>query len=64
MADMTQVGKAGLQGWRAKAGDLAAPTLAERTPLGEDQARALIGALFFGLAVMYVVKTIKEVLRS
>jgi hypothetical protein len=63
MADMTQVGQAGLQGWRAKAGDLAAPALAERTPLGEDQARALIGALFFGLAVMYVVKTVKEVLN-
>jgi hypothetical protein len=63
MADMTQVGQAGLQGWRAKAGDLAAPALAKRTPLGEDQARALIGALFFGLAVMYVVKTVKEVLN-
>jgi hypothetical protein len=63
MADMTQVGQAGLQGWRAKAGDLAAPALAERTPLGVDQARALIGALFFGLAVMYVVKTVKEVLN-
>ena len=61
MADMTQVGQAGLQGWRAKAGDLAAPAIAERTPLGEDQARALIGALFFGLAVMYVIKTVKEV---
>ena len=63
MADMTQVGQAGLQGWRAKAGDMAAPAIAERTPLGEDQARALIGALFFGLAVMYVVKTVKEVLN-
>jgi hypothetical protein len=61
MADMTQVGQAGLQGWRAKAGDLAAPAIAGRTPLGEDQARALIGALFFGLAVMYVIKTVKEV---
>ena len=64
MADMTQVGQAGLQGWRAKAGDLAAPALARRTPLGEDQARALIGALFFVLAVTYVVKTVKEVLDS
>ena len=63
MADMTQVGQAGLQGWRAKAGDLAAPALAERTPLGEDQARAQIGALVFGLAVMFVVKTVKEALN-
>ena len=64
MADMTQVGQAGLQGWRAKAGDLAAPAIAGRTPLGEDQARALIGALFFGLAVMYVIKTVKEVTKG
>lgn len=56
MPDVTQVGQAGLQGWRAKAADLAAPALAGRTRLKEDQARALIGALFLVLSVMYVVK--------
>ena len=61
MADVTSVGQAGLQGWRVKAGDLAAPALAKRTPLGEDQARALIGALFFVLSVMYIVKTITKI---
>ncbi len=61
MADVTSVGQAGLQGWRVKAGDLAAPALSKRTPLGEDQARALIGALFFALSVMYIVKTIAEI---
>jgi len=61
MPDVTSVGQAGLQGWRVKAGDLAAPALAQRTPLGEDQARALIGALFFALSVMYIVKTIAEI---
>ena len=64
MADATSIGKAGLQGWRAKAGDLAAPRMADRTPLSEDQARALVGALFFGLAVMYVVKTAGIVSRE
>jgi len=64
MPDATQLGQAGLQGWRAKAGDLAAPRLAQRTPLGEDQIRALIGVLFFALSVMYVVKTAGTVARE
>lgn len=64
MADVTSLGQAGLQGWRAKAGDLAAPAVAERTPLSEDQARALVGALFFALAVMYVVKTAGVISRE
>lgn len=61
MPDVTQIGKAGLQGWRAKAGDLAAPAVARRTPLTEEQARALVGVLFFVLAVLYVVKTARVV---
>ncbi|HEV2724006.1 MAG TPA: hypothetical protein VGV10_05185 [Thermoleophilaceae bacterium] len=64
MADVTHLGQAGLQGWRAKAGDLAAPALAGRTPLSEDQARALVGVLFFALSVMYVAKTIGIVSRE
>jgi hypothetical protein len=64
MADVTQLGKAGLQGWRAKAGDVAAPALAGRTPLKEDQARALIGALFFVLSVVYIAKTVGELTRE
>ncbi len=64
MPDVTSVGKAGLQGWRQKAGDLAAPALARRTPLEEDQARALLGALFFVLSVMYIAKTIATVSKE
>ncbi len=64
MADATRIGKAGLQGWRAKAGDLAAPAIAHRTPLNEDQARALIGALFVVLAALYLVKTAGEISRE
>ena len=64
MPDVTQLGHAGLQGWREKAADAAAPALASRTPLKEDQARALIGALFFVLAVMYLVKAIQAVIRD
>jgi hypothetical protein len=55
-----ELGRAGLQGWRAKVADVAGPALAQRTPLAEDQVRAGIGLLFFVLAVIYVAKTLKE----
>ena len=60
MADVTQLGQAGLKGWRAKVGDRIAPALAGRTGLTEAQVRGLIGATFFGLSVMYVAKTIRS----
>jgi hypothetical protein len=59
MTKATEVGQAGLQGWRAKVADGIAEPLAGRTPLDEDQARALLGALFFALSVMYIVKTVR-----
>jgi hypothetical protein len=58
MAPATQIGTAGLQGWRAKVGDAVAEPLAQRTPLNKEQVRAAVGALFFVLSVMYVVKTV------
>ena len=59
MGTTTRMGQAGLQGWREKVGDGLADPLARRTPLEEDQVRALVGALFFVLSVMYVVKTVR-----
>lgn len=58
MADITQLGQAGLKGWRAKVGDVAADPVSAKTPLSGDQVRALIGGVFFLLAVVYVVRTI------
>jgi hypothetical protein len=58
MASATQLGTAGLQGWRRKVGDAVAGPLAQRTPLATEQIKALVGALFFALSVMYVVKTL------
>jgi hypothetical protein len=58
MAWATQIGTAGLQGWRSRVGDAVAEPLAQRTPLAGDQIRAALGALFFALSVMYVVKTV------
>jgi hypothetical protein len=60
MAKVTEVGHAGLQGWREKVADTVAPRVAERSPLDEDQVRALIGGVFFVLSVMYVAKTLKS----
>ncbi len=59
MPTIKTVGAAGLQGWRAKVGDLAAGPVSDRTPLEADQVRAAIGGLFFALSLMYVVKTLK-----
>ena len=59
MANATQMGQAGLQGWREKVADRVAAPVSDRTPLGEDQVRGLIGGVFFALSVMYVVKTVK-----
>ncbi len=59
MATITEVGTAGLQGWRAKLGDNLAGPVSKRTPLDADQFRAALGGLFFVLSVLYVVKTVK-----
>ena len=62
MPKAVRVAKSGLQGWRAKVADAAAEPVSKRTPLDQEQVRAFVGVLFFGLAVMYVVKTAKTAL--
>jgi hypothetical protein len=59
MPTATGVGQAGLQGWREKVADGVAGPVSKRTPLDEEQVRALIGAVFFVLSVLYVVKTVQ-----
>ena len=59
MASATGIGTAGLQGWRKKVGDVVAEPVAQRTPLDAEQVRAAVGAIFFVLSVMYVVKTVR-----
>lgn len=58
MATATQVGQAGLQGWREKVADGVAGPVAKRSPLDEDQVRAIIGGAFFVLSVVYIVQAI------
>jgi hypothetical protein len=63
MTSATELGQAGLQGWREKVANGISQPVADRAPLEEEQVRAVIGAAFFILSVLYVVKTISEATR-
>jgi hypothetical protein len=60
----TELGQTGLQGWREKVADGVSGPVSKRAPIEEDQVRAVIGAAFFVLAVIYVVKTISAATRQ
>jgi hypothetical protein len=64
MTTATELGQTGLQGWREKVADGISRPVAKRAPLEEDQVRAVTGAAFFVLAVIYVVKTISAATRQ
>ena len=57
----TEVGETALVGWREKAADGVAAPLSQRTPFNEEQIRAFVGAVFFGLALYYVAGTLRRV---
>ena len=63
MASAIDFGQAGLQGWREKVADQISQPLADRGPLEEEHVRALIGAAFFVLSVLYIIKTVSEATR-
>ncbi len=54
-----RVGHASLVGWRKQVADLIAP----RAPVADDQARSLIGGVFFVVSVYYVVATIVRAVK-
>ncbi len=58
--DTISFGKAGLKGWRAKVADAVAQPVSKQTGLDDDQVRAVVGAAFFVLAVIYVAGTLKR----
>ncbi|SOC49693.1 hypothetical protein SAMN05660748_2425 [Blastococcus aggregatus] len=62
--DAVSFGKAGLQGWRAKVADAVATPVARRSGATDDQVRAVVGAAFFVLSVVYVVQTLRQLQRS
>ncbi len=58
--DTLSIGMAGLKGWRAKVADAVAQPVSQQTGLSDDQVRAVVGAAFFALSVVYVVGTLKR----
>jgi hypothetical protein len=64
MTTATQAGQAGLQGWRAKVADGIATPVANHTRLNEDQVRAIVGAAFFILSVIYVVNAVRAMVQQ
>ena len=52
-----RLGEYALQGWRRKVADAAAPRLAPKTPLDEQDTRAWIGVAFVALSAWYVGRT-------
>jgi hypothetical protein len=62
--DPVNVGKAGLSGWREKVADGVAAPFETRTPAEPDQVRAVVGAAFFVLSVVYVVSTTRAIIRE
>jgi hypothetical protein len=61
--DAKKLEDAGLQGWRGRVADRVAPAIAQRTSLEVDQVRKVIGGLFVALAVFYLSKTVRELVR-
>jgi hypothetical protein len=62
--DVKQLGVIGLQGWRKKVADAAAPPLAGITPLQKEDIRAWIGLAFVVLSAWYVGATAVRFLRG
>ncbi len=58
------VGLAGLRGWRGSVADAVASPIAKRSSFGEDQVRAVVGAVFLLLSLMYVLRALKDVVRD
>jgi hypothetical protein len=62
--DATAAGQAALVGWRARVADGIAEPVSRRAPLSDEQIRALLGGLFFGLSLVYVIGTIRRLLAQ
>lgn len=64
MMKLQTVGEAGLKGWREPVASKGAQVISRRTPLRQDQARAIIGIAFLALALLYVARAITQVARN
>ena len=55
--DPVELGNMAATGWRAKVADALADPLSKVARVKPEQARALVGATFFVLSLVYVVQT-------
>lgn len=62
--DAKRVGEEALNGWRGVVGPRVARTVASRTSLSEDKARAAIGLVYVALSVVYLVRTLARARRA
>lgn len=60
----SDVGRRALVGWRMRVGEALVGPLSRRTPLSADRARVLVGALFFGSSLYYVVATLRRAMKE
>ena len=56
----TQTLEAGLVGWRGRVADKIEKPVTKRTPLDGKQLRAILGAFFFAMSVLYVARAIGD----
>jgi hypothetical protein len=59
-----ELGQAALVGWRERVATGIAGPVSERTGLSDGQVRALVGAVFFALAVYYVAGTLRRAMTT
>ena len=64
MVSPTNLGHAGLQGWRQRVADVLAGPVSKRTPARQEHVRALVGAVFFALSVSYLFKAGRAALQE
>ena len=58
--DAKTLGDATLHGWK----DDVATRVGRRAPVADDAARAVLGVLFFALALRYVVRSVRALIRQ
>jgi hypothetical protein len=59
-----QLGHAGLVGGRKTLADRVAPQVAKHGPVDEEDVRAIIGVVFFAVAVYYVAATLARAVKA
>ena len=64
MAKTTELGQQALPSWRGAIADRVAPPAAKRTPMSEDQIRAVLGVAFLAISAFYVVSSIVRMIRT